>query len=341
MEFSPPSKKCFPTKSKEDVADDERVYQGYRDLISSLPNEKGWISESLVLYQGFWYVSTISLQGAMAVQQHFKARPTDILLTSTPKSGTTWTKALIFAIINRTNYDFTTHPLLIHNPHDCVPTLETNLYRTTPIPNPDVLPSPRLFSTHIPYSSLPESITASNCRIIHICRNPKDVLISFWFFANKLQAKLNKDHPLLPLEEAFQLFCKGASPYGPYWDQVLGYWKASLEWPERILFLKYEGLKGNPFSCLKKLAEHLGYPFSLEEEEQGVVEKILNLCSFENLSSLDVNKNPEKVGNLGVENSAFYRKGQVGDWENHLTAEMVEHIDRITEQKFHGSGLSF
>ena len=34
----------------------------------------------------------------------------------------------------------------------------------------------------------------------------------------------------------------------------------------------------------------MGYPFSLEEEDKGVVQKIIELCSFENLSSLVVNK---------------------------------------------------
>ncbi|XP_019055154.1 PREDICTED: cytosolic sulfotransferase 8-like [Nelumbo nucifera] len=248
----------------------------------------------------------------MAVQQHFKARSTNILLASTPKSGTTWMNALIFSIVNPL-YDFSTHPLLTHNSHECVPMLEISIYKTSQIANPDVLPSPRLFSTHIPYSSLPKSTIDSNCRIVYICRNPKDVFVSFWHFADVIQIKLNKDQPVISLEETFQMFCKGASPWGPYWDHVLGYWKASLEWPKRILFLKYEVLRSNTSVCLKKLAQHLEYPFSLEEEKQGVVEKILELCSFENLSNLEVNKSSDKELVPGVKFSAFFRKGQVGD----------------------------
>ena len=34
----------------------------------------------------------------------------------------------------------------------------------------------------------------------------------------------------------------------------------------------------------------MGYPFSLEEEDKGVVQKIIELCNFENLSNLVVNK---------------------------------------------------
>ncbi|XP_010272756.1 PREDICTED: cytosolic sulfotransferase 7-like [Nelumbo nucifera] len=219
--------------------------------------------------------------------------------------------------------------------------LRNQSLQENPNHQPDLLPSPRIFSTHISYSSLAKSIIDSNCQIVYICRNPKDVLVSSWHFGNKIQAKLNKDQSLLSLEEAFQLFCKGGSPFGPFWEHVLGFWKASLERPERILFLKYEDLRSNPLIYLRKLAQHLRYPFSLEEEKQGVVEKILNLCSFQNLSNLEVNKNPDKVSHVGVEYSAFFRKGQVEDWKNHLTADMIEHIDRISEQKFHGYDLSF
>ena len=34
----------------------------------------------------------------------------------------------------------------------------------------------------------------------------------------------------------------------------------------------------------------MGYPFSLEEEDKGMVQKIIDLCSFENLSKLEVNR---------------------------------------------------
>ena len=66
---------------------------------------------------------------------------------------------------------------------------------------------------------------------------------------------------------------------------------------------------------------------------------ISTLCSFDNLSNLDVNKNGKSV--IGAENNAYFRRGQVGDWKNYLSAEMIEKLDRITEEKFHGTGLGF
>lgn len=57
---------------------------------------------------------------------------------------------------------------------------------------------------------------------------------------------------------------------------------------------------------------------------------------LDHLSTLEVNKNGTRIG---VENSKFYRKGEVGDWKNHLSDEMVEKLDEITQHNFFGSGL--
>ncbi|RVW79684.1 Flavonol 4'-sulfotransferase [Vitis vinifera] len=68
------------------------------------------------------------------------------------------------------------------------------------------------------------------------------------------------------------------------------YWKARLEWPHRVLLLRYEDLQTEPIVHVKTLAEFMGQPFSLEDDQEGVVHKMIKLCSFENLSNLEVNK---------------------------------------------------
>lgn len=314
------AEKCFVPKTKEEEDETERVYNSYRDIISTLPRTKGWATQHLCQYQGFWFQPLVGLEGIMWMQQHFTSRPTDIYLVSSPKSGTTWLKALLFSIINRNLYDFSTHPLLTTSVHDVVPFMELDLFKNTPIADPDILPSPRIFATHIPFTSLPDSIKNSSCPIVYISRNPKDVLVSSWQFVNKVKPK---DLPPLLLEEAFEMFSEGISPYGLFWDQVLGYWKASLELPEKILFLKYEDIKKEPLLNIKRVAGFVGRPFCLQEEENGTVQEILKLCNFDNMKNLEVNKN----GLYRVrktKNDVFFREGKVGDWKNYLTNEMAE-----------------
>ncbi|XP_044485667.1 cytosolic sulfotransferase 16-like [Mangifera indica] len=266
------AEKCFVPKTKEEEDETERVYNSYRDIISTLPRTKGWATQHLCQYQGFWFQPLVGLEGIMWMQQHFTSRPTDIYLVSSPKS------------------------------------------------DPEILPSPRIFATHMPFTSLPDSIKDSSCPIVYISRNPKDVLVSSWQFVNKVKPK---DLPPLLLEEAFEMFSEAISPYGSFWDQVLGYWKASLELPEKIHFLKYEDIKKEPLLNIKRVAGFVGRPFCLQEEENGTVQEILKLCNFDNMKNLEVNKN----GLYRVrktKNDAFFREGKVGDWKNYLTNEMAE-----------------
>ncbi|MBA0747059.1 hypothetical protein Gogos_009526, partial [Gossypium gossypioides] len=171
--------------------------------------------------------------------------------------------------------------------------------------------------------------------------DPKDTFVSFYHFIARYSKSQNTQP--IQLDEALELFYEGVSMYGSYWDHVLGYWKASLERPDKLMFLKYEDLVEDTVLYLKKTAEFMGYPFSSEEQQQGVPENIVQMCSFENLSGLEVNKigkHREGQGNLEFENNIYFRKGKVGDWKNYLTTEMSQRLDQRTLQKLSGSGLS-
>ena len=115
-----------------------------------------------------------------------------------------------------------------------------------------------------------------------------------------------------------------------------------MESPDKVLFLTYEETKKEPSACIKKIAEFLGQPISKEEEQsstESVVEEILKLCSIENLRSLKVNNNGvlNFSKEIVIKNNDFYREGRVGDWEKHLTKEMIECLDHITLNKFGGA----
>lgn len=232
-------------------------------------------------YQGFWYYPRF-IEGIMLVQEKFKAQPNQIFLGSMPKCGTTWLKALALAIITRNVHaDFSAHPLLTASPHQCVSYLETDetMGLFLKAHKDQNQPIPQVLATHMPITSLPESMI-STCKIVYICRNPKDAFISMWHFESKFPPEFQK---AITFEEAFEQFCSGLCNFGPYWDHILGYWKSSLKWPENILFLKYEELKMDREFYVKKLAEFVEQPFSIEEERDGVVQKIIELCGFDNL----------------------------------------------------------
>lgn len=189
-------------------------------------------------------------------------------------------KAIIFTLLNRKRYPIfeNNHSLFTQNSHDLVPFLELDLYTDNMIPNLASFPSPRIFASHMSHLSLPQSVKNSpTCKLVYLCRNPKDTFVSFWHFYNKLRPQ---EMGALPIGEAFELFCKGICSFGPYWEHVLEYWKQSQQNPERIFFLKYEEMREKPGLHLQRLAKFLNCPFSGKEEESGMVEQILKLCSL-------------------------------------------------------------
>ncbi|KAI3434113.1 DYW_deaminase domain-containing protein [Psidium guajava] len=316
---------------------DEDLPQAFKDLISSLPSEEDWVTTSLRLYQGFWFPSWL-LKGIVTCQNHFQAQSSDILLVTNPKSGTTWLMAILFALLNRARYSDPDsqqhHPLLTQNPHDLVPSLEFTLYLEQENPDLTALAPRRLFATHVPYSLLPQSVRDSNCKLVYLCRNPKDTFVSMWHFINKMRPE---EKGQIPIQECLDKFCRGLSPFAPYWDHVLGYHKASLEMPEKVLFVMYEQMKVDQPVQVRRLADFLGCPFSEEELRDGTLEGILRMCSFDTMSALEVNKSGKL--STGQENNWFFRRGEVGDWVNYMSAEMGERIDRVMEEKLDGSGL--
>ncbi|XP_021762225.1 cytosolic sulfotransferase 15-like [Chenopodium quinoa] len=256
-----------------------------------------------------------------------------------PKTGTTWFKSLLYSLLKRSDNRLSNTPLQTHSPHELILSLEIMIYAKDKTPDLTNITPPRLFSTHLPYASLPESVKNSKCKIIYVTRNPFDTFVSSWHYYSKLKNIDNNAAQPSNIDEYFDKFCEGKSLYGPFFDHVIGYWRDSLERLEKVLFLKYEDLKEDGALQLKRVAEFVGYPFSKEEEKQGMVEDIINLCSIESLKEMEVNKNGKCDPDF--DNKSFFRKGVVGDWVNYLTPAMVERLSKIKDEKLIGSGLSF
>ncbi|KAH7536702.1 hypothetical protein FEM48_Zijuj03G0014400 [Ziziphus jujuba var. spinosa] len=322
--------------STSSLKEEEEIKKKVEELLQTLPAEIKSDGTPLYLYEGCW-VPFYAIRGLLASNFHFQAKDNDILLASLPKSGTTWLKALIFSIVNRHRFTFENTPVLNTHPHKLMYFLEFDHYQNGNLPKDlDQLPQPRMFSSHCHYDSLPQSIKNSECKIVYVCRNPMDNLISLWHFLRS-----HRHDEQAQMDESFEKFCSGAHGFGPFWDSILGYWKVSLEKPEKVLFIKYEDMKEDIVSQCKILAKFLGFPFTAEEEEQGVVEEIVRLCSFENLKNLEVNENAQGLFGAGPSARAYFRKGEVGDYVNHLSPSMIEKMEKLMKEKFGGTGLVF
>ncbi|CAN1784381.1 Cytosolic sulfotransferase 5 [Linum perenne] len=281
--------------------------------------------------EGFWYSSRI-ISSIEAFRAKFKPKHDVVVLASMPKAGTTWLKSLCHCILFR---DVREEDDLLTkmNPFDCVPTVEATLFlgkpRNFPAIDP-VLSERRLFHTHVPYSSLPDSITndSPGCKLVYMARDPKDTLVSMWHFYNKILRPF-------PLERAVESFCSGMVAYGPFYEHVLEYWEQSNRSPDKVMFIKFEDLHYDPKPHVRKLAAFLGRPFRDD------VENVIWRSSFDRLKDLDVNKTGKSFPavNPHLTNDLFFRRGEVGHWRNHLMPEVAKRFDDITRMKFQSCGL--
>ncbi|CAL4997396.1 unnamed protein product [Urochloa decumbens] len=299
------------------------ILSKYDALASSLPSSEKAIGDlRLRKYEGFWYLEHL-LAPTLAMRDTFVARPTDIILATTPKSSTTWLKALVFCVVHRGRHAPADkrHPLLSSSPHDAVPFLHSiyeNHLSAPPGPLLEEMPSPRILAVHTPFTALPASVWESACRVVYLCQDPKDVLVSLYHYVDKIRPE--GSGTMTPFAEAFDLFYDGVVAFGPY-----------------------EDLKEDTVGTVRRLAAFLGCPFTDEEEAEGsgAAAEIVALCSMDKMRSVQANRDGmHGNGGLCFKNSAYFRKGEVGDWKAHMTPEMARRLDAIVEEKLRGSGLS-
>ncbi|CAN6228943.1 unnamed protein product [Urochloa humidicola] len=193
------SSQTFPWQTKQEadaeVETNPELYQHFAKLISSFPTSEGMPSNLLYRHNQGWYAAMVPMVGAMVADSCYTARPSDIIVATLPKSGTTWIKALLYATVHRDKYpvDASDHPFHSIGPHECINFFELQLYSGNRIPNLDKLPDPRLFATHVPFMALPRTVMTTSCKIVYLYRDPKDTLISTWYFLNKFRAREGMD----------------------------------------------------------------------------------------------------------------------------------------------------
>ncbi|XP_025063570.1 sulfotransferase family cytosolic 2B member 1 isoform X2 [Alligator sinensis] len=96
--------------------------------------------------------------------------------------------------------------------------------------------SPRLISSHLPIQLFAKSFFKSKAKVIYTIRNPKDVLVSLYHFAQMF-------HPFKDpgsLDQFLEEFLKGDVPFGSWFDHVRGW--MGLQGHENFFYITYEEL---------------------------------------------------------------------------------------------------
>lgn len=154
--------------------------------------------------------------------------------------------------------------------------------------------------------------------VIYLIRNPLDVLVSFAYHSSrplKKMLKLFNNHNYA--------FCDSKIKQSNQLRQIMGSWSDHVQsWTEQteipVHVVRYEDLIEDSFLYFKEAIQFIGIKKSDDQIKKAILKSDFNILSKQEKES----GFKEKM----IKSKSFFRKGLVGDWENHLNKEIVQDI---------------
>ena len=261
-----------------------------------------------------------------------------VWLASYPKSGNTWFRAFLTALLNDGKVDinnmptdgifsssklFTDYtgldPALLYQ--DEINALRSNVFNFMA----EESPKAKLFNKiHDAYTftalGQPLIPTESTFRAIYFIRNPLDIVASF---ANHMNCSIDEAIILMNNPKAsIKQPSSTANIYNQFnqilldWSGHVNSWTGNLPFP--VLVLRYEDMLNDTIPVFKKAIEFIGIDTTLQN-----IESALAATSFKKLQKEEMEKG---FNEKSVRNSIFFRKGVAGGWEHELSEKQIRLI---------------
>ncbi|XP_073532002.1 amine sulfotransferase-like [Phyllobates terribilis] len=274
-------------------------------------------------HKGIYFVANLTSREVIDEIEHMEIRDGDVFIVTYPKSGTIWTQQILSLIFNEGHRNTTEQIENIER----VPWIEYNFYNS----DFNSRPSPRLFTSHLPYYLMPKDLRFKMGKIIYVSRNPKDVLVSLYHFY-KMNPYLKCT---IPWEIFINLFISGKVLSSSWFDHLRGWYQHKEDFD--ILFLTYEEMIKDLRSAVLKICNFVG----LKLDDQAI-DIVVEKATFKNMKH-DPLANYTFLSNEVLDKSkgTFLRKGIVGDWKNTMTVAQSEMFDKIYKEKMGDLPIKF
>ncbi|XP_039595285.1 amine sulfotransferase-like [Polypterus senegalus] len=280
-------------------------------------------NSSIIKYKGFRFINFCYNEKHIDSLETFETRGSDVFVVTYPKSGTVWTQQIMSLICP--DEDRTGEELMNNNLR--FPWIE---FFKEEIDHSS-RPSPRFFTSHLPYNLVPNELRKGKGKVIYVSRNPKDVMVSYFHFTHffKPMGKA-KD-----FSEFMDSFLNGNVPLGSWFDHLKGWYDHRDEF--NILFISYEEMIKDLRAVVIKICKFLG-----KKTENMDIDKIVEEGTFNKMK-----KNPKAnyewipADHANKENGSFMRKGTIGDWKNTMTVAQNEKFDQVFQEKMKDLPLKF
>ncbi|HZH59462.1 MAG TPA: sulfotransferase domain-containing protein [Metabacillus sp.] len=174
-------------------------------------------------------------------------------------------------------------------------------------------PSPRIMWGHSAYDSRYK-------KVIYIVRDPRDVIISYYYWCLKFDLK---NRSSLSFNMFFERFLSGELWPLTRWDNHVSSWIDNKKYVEKgFLIVKYEDLLTNIHHEIKRIIAFLDLVRTDEE-----IAQVVEWCSFENMRKLEKQQNNAPFFKNSDKGIPFVRQGKANAWNSFLSIEQQEKIN--------------
>lgn len=245
------------------------------------------------------------------VLARFRTLPSDIIISTFPKCGTTWMQQIVHGLRSRGSMDFEEISLV-------VPWIETSGMMGLDVNGPQAA-APRAFKSHLAWHEVPKG-----ARYIYVMRDPKDALVSFYHFMNGAMFEADA----IPIAEFASAMFLQPGPFVTYWSHVKSWWEQRHRKEVRIFI--FEHMKRDLPAAVRRVAEFMGLDsdaellakvtaqssFSFMNEHQNQFDEHVQMRLLEQRLGLKTGGRASKV-----------RAGRVGDHGRELPEHILQALD--------------
>jgi hypothetical protein len=163
--------------------------------------------------------------------------------------------------------------------------------------------------------------------VLLLVRDPRDAVVSLYFQHTKRELRF--DGSMFDFVTGER---SGLRTLIAYYNA----WMTRRAWTGRFMLMKYEDLRRDTLSELRRASEFFRIPAS-----DAVLQEAVNASSFERMRAIEarqaVGGSRLRPAEAGDESTFKTRKGKVGAYREHLTADECDWVERFVREHLHRS----
>lgn len=225
------------------------------------------------------------------------ADPRDAWICSYPKSGNTWMRFCLANLLRPSaDIDFSS-----------VAEIVPDIYHLNREKISSIKPR-RFLKSH-------EAFRPDYRRVLYLCRDPRDVLVSYFHYCRK-QSEIPDE---TSLEDFAERFLEGDLPTKAVgsWAENVGSWLGARHASRNFLLIRYEDLTENPHTELARAAKFLGIPHGDAD-----IANAIEASSAKKMRSLEGRRKTPRP------DMPFVRKARAGGWRTELPAPLASEVEQ-------------